>query len=889
MLFVIRPILIFLLVMIALVAGAAGCAADDLATYLERHGLTDLLALHLEERLDSASPEERQEIAIRLAEIYAVLLERTEDMTERVDLEERSRELIALVPDEQADELRLALLRGSYVVAERIAENHRLRQSDAESIARAQTILSEALPNFATLVDRLKTRVETLERRRSRSDPAENSRLTQELDLAQDLYQRCLFLNAWALYYQSWLRGRPESARLAGDLFAQILDPQSTRFSIRDVSLDLLETEAYARTVLGMALCSALTEPIERALQWLGVLENSQTIEKIRKQVPAWRMAILLEQGEFDQARSILEAHRSHAAGSESVADDRTPLGWIRLAAVHALEAADTNAAAARLAGEAIAEMAAQGELNQVLDLAERYGVDSLGTTGFTALYVHGATLYQNARELHGGDEPTEQPEIASRYAQAADMFSRAVGEADASRFPDAAAGARLLIGWCEYFQSRYLDARAAFVSASERLTAKEAEEALWMAILSLDRALKLDPTPDLGSELEGMIAAFISRFPASEYTPKLILRQSDVGVSEPSIELVEELLRIPNNSADYAAAQRKAAQMLFELYRDAEDETQRADYGNRYLSVALPLWSREIVEDVVQNETTIQVFVVRGRRILDVALSPAIERLAAARDVLNRFEELHRDGTIDLTDVADELDYRRMQVAMAAGAMDQARLYADRIWEHDESSDWARAAARTMLRISVTRWRAAKDDDDVRDLLDRVIEYGKRVISEFEDDDDALSDQGVVAYYATVAQASHAVWQQSADQEEGTFALLLYKKLLDAYPDNRGFLRAVGLLAHGFADYDLAIECWQRLSAGTEQSDERWYEARYYLIAAILKLDPPRALRVFDQHKTLNPELGPGEWSARFSELERSINAALAAGNASDTGGDER
>src|SRR5262249_45364059 len=89
--------------------------ADDVANWLEQRGLKQLLVVHLEQQLESSggalSAEQRNELTLKLASLYAELLESGADPAQRVSLEERGKKLLASAPAAGSDELRLALLR----------------------------------------------------------------------------------------------------------------------------------------------------------------------------------------------------------------------------------------------------------------------------------------------------------------------------------------------------------------------------------------------------------------------------------------------------------------------------------------------------------------------------------------------------------------------------------------------------------------------------------------------------------------------------------------------------------------------------------------------------------------------------------------------------------
>ena len=111
---------------LALLVACAGAGADELEAYLQKQGLTQLLAAHLETKLDEVQGDERNELILRLADLYARLLENATG-DEREFLEKQSRQLLTEAPPAGANELRLALLRGTYRTAERIAERWRMR------------------------------------------------------------------------------------------------------------------------------------------------------------------------------------------------------------------------------------------------------------------------------------------------------------------------------------------------------------------------------------------------------------------------------------------------------------------------------------------------------------------------------------------------------------------------------------------------------------------------------------------------------------------------------------------------------------------------------------------------------------------------------------------
>jgi tetratricopeptide (TPR) repeat protein len=846
-------------------AGAA--RADDVAEYLRRHGLHRLLAVHLEQQLQGLGGDARNELVLELAGIYAQLLGTTKDPALLADLQERSHRLLAAASPTVGEELRLALLRGSYRGAESLAERHRLRQIDEQGLTRARETLSEIIPKLTQLRGHIEGRLRRVESRLMRSGGTAATELARQAEVTQGLLTQCTFLTAWALYYQSWLNDRPDNARVAEGLFAGLLTADSPRLQPQDVPVDLRGMEAMARSILGTALCKSLTASSATAIEWLELLAHERANEELREQLPAWKMVVHLEHGEYRAARSIL-------AVAADEADGEPPLAWIRLAAVHALEAEHRNRQAAELARLAVAMLAARGELPEVLDLAERYGTEALGESGFAFRYVRGVQHYDRARAAHGHDEPAGDDRIDGLYGEAINQFEQALAEDDAERYPEATASCRWLIGWCRFFQGGFLPARDAFELAAAHLGPDQAPEALWMAVVCLDRAVEAGGDEALGRAMLDLIDEALARYPVSPRAAKLRLKRA--LQSEASPEVVEELLGIPAGSDVYAAARRRAAQILYQLFRQASGE-QRLAYGNEYLSVALPLLGAAADELDHTDRSAVEEYVTHARRVLEVALADGIGRATAAGTVLADLDALAVHDGIDLAEHEAEIDGRRVQQRLAIDDTAAAEAIADRLWERDRESVWTRVAERALFRYGVERWRGAEtrrpaEPGDLR----LVIRHGRRILQEYEGQPDALSQRRVLVYHATVAEALQLEAHRTGNRLQAEQALDLFEKLLAVAPSDARLLRAAARLSEQLGRIEQALGCWRTLVAGSAVGTEAWFEARYHLIALLVEVDPARARAVMDQHKQLNPDYGPEPWASRMRQLDLRIPPAL-------------
>ncbi len=851
-------------------------AADDLVDFLQQHSLKRLLAVHLEKQVELAKPEDRGDLVLRLATLYADLLEGANDPVQRKDLEDRSRKLLEKAPSSSAEELRLALLRISYRVAEKTAENHRLRMATDAEVKAANEALTQIIPQIAALRQRLKQDVDNAERRLARSSGSRSILLTDAGDRIRNLYAQTAFLNAWALYYDAWLNDRADNARAAEALFASLLNSETPSPQPSDVSVDLRGNEAIARSILGMALAKSVTSSTATAIGWLNLLDDENTFEPLRRQAPAWKIAVYLQHREYQHVQELLAAAEIGEDGSPQ----KVPIAWLRLIAVHTIEDTQRSKVADELARTAVLELAARGELQQIMDLAKRYGPESLGTSGFALQYVNGMIRYQQARSAHGSDSPTLDATLVSQYQSAIDQLTAALLEPDATSFLFAggAAGSptsscHRLIAWCLYFQSRFLEARDAFDDVSKELAGDDAAEALWMAIVCQDKIVEAGGDANSRTQLDALIERFLNQFPSNDHAPKLRLRKA-VAPQQVSESSVEQLLAIPPGSEVYESAQRRAADMLYQLFRAATGDD-RHFQANRFLSVAVGLLSPAGRSVDLASTGGGERFVVRCRQVLEVALADGIEKVTEARIALEALAELGDVPGVDLTGIADEIDCRRAQERLLQRDYEAAAPIADQLWAKEPASLWTRQVTRAMFRYGHAIWKNV--DSSAEEKLraaELVVRYGGRVLHEFTDAQESATS-GAIGYQAAVAEASMFLWEQSGDLEKAKAALFLFDKLLAARPRNAAFLRSIAVLAEPLGDLNKALDCWRRLTAGNETGSLPWFEAKYHTIKILATTDPPRARQVMDQHKLLNPDFGPNPWGPLLKTLDGQIPQA--------------
>lgn len=832
-----------------------GEAAEQVSTWLEQHSLHNLLALHLEQQIARTTGQQQRALIQQLADIYAHLLESAQDPDRRQHLEDRARHLLAMTDAEGLEELRLSLLTTAYRAAERIAEQHRLRLATEDDLARARSTLADIVPQLRQLNEQIISNILQLDRLLRRASGAQAAALTANLDQMEMLYQHSAFLTAWAHYYDAVLNNDIDAARLAEQAFAPLLLTDSPRPQPDEISLDLRAAEPFARAILGMALTKSRTASSTTALNWLDLLTAPNTFAPVREQVPIWEIVIHLEHGEYQQVKQTLHAPEPP--------QQHWPATWLRLVAIHALEEAQTNANARELALSAVTELAALGELDQIFDLAQRYGTDALGSSGFALQYVNGVLAYRMARNAQQSDDPDTRKSHLELYQQAQNHLSAALRQHDAEQYPTAIGPCKRLKAWTLYMQGQYLDARDWFLHAEADLTSDEAAEALWMAIVCLDQVIKFGGTDALRAQKEELVNRFLAAYPDSDRAPTLTVVRASAA-DRIDDQILQQLLNIPPDHPSYESAARRAAHELYQRYR-AADTHDRANYARVFLNVAATLLDLPVNDQSSANRLLLDI-----RRTLEVALGPAASEPSLAREALDRYERLIADGLLDDQQHAQEITLRKVQERLLHNDVLAASQLADQLWDADARSPWSRLAVRAIFQHAHAMEPA---DNPMR--LRLLVRHGGRVLREFEDDPRALQQQQVLAYHAVVAEALNDLWQIDGQTQHARAALFLYQRMLSAQPRNATFLEAAAVLATKLDELEFAADCWRRISMGSPAESDQWYQARYELIAVLASLDPQQAIRVMQQHVQLFPNYGPEPWGARLRQLHGQLQSS--------------
>jgi hypothetical protein len=881
-------------------------AAAGIEAYLEAQGLRELLAEHLWARLKAASAEEKPAVAERLGKTLVGLIASAKSPEKRAAWEARAQELVKAVPDVQSLELRIDLSRTAYARAEDLAERWRLRLVGEEERTEAEQALRALKLQFELVGKEAAARVESLERAEENGRQADRS--SEELADARRLRSVAFYYAGWAAYYAALVGGgSPEG--LASDAlksFGWLLGGGAGRpASIDRLPKGTIKYDHIARAAVGAGLASGLRNQPDEALRFFDAVANEPAVSKgLKDTIPSRRLAVLVHAKRWaDVERVVRLLRNSGVAGrpnptGEAAIPLEIPLA--RLLAVLCFEASRTGEGgdlAAQLGQVAMGDLVARGQVGHVLDLARRYGTAPLGDEGFIAYFVRGVQQYEKAVADHKAtgeniEEPAALPAVVNLYRESGRALDGAVNQTDAKNFP-VERGQALVTAGRAYFKAGDMTAAADRFEEAARAGAerKQAEEALWLAIVALDRAVR-DGATDDRDRLEGLSVLYVRSYPNTDRAATVLLRRAGSG-GLPDEEAIRVLSAVPRESPVFETSRRQLARVLYRAFRAAPD-ADKAFASARFVKVgdellgidrkaAVELKGKDAADATERLITTC-------RQLLDALLSTPTPDWKRAEGVLAALQGVVAFNSSDLTPHAPEMLYRRFQIALAKDDIPASEMIASQLRATAGGARFAESAERLLYQSLLARYKKASaapptpttpnptglEPPSSAQLARAVIAAGQRVIGQFGSTVAALSNPAVLTVHRTVAEVAADLWRTQNDQEARDLAIKLDRLVLLAAPGAADCLERLAELSEAAGDPATALDAWRRLASGLEQGTLPWHRARFESLRLLAIRTPDEAAKALAQQAVLyGPGYGPEPWGSKMKALHEQLIAA--------------
>lgn len=847
--------------------------------YLAERDLDDLLVAQLRLKLRNTTGAERAAIAEKLGKLYVKLLGATRDSAVRQRIEQDSHELLRQVPDAESAELRIDLAKATYMKAAELAERYALRMATPAEMQEAERVLRSVAPTFQEIGSRLHQRVESLERQESLERSGDEVR--EQLAEARRIRSLAMYFSGWSECYLAVLTGDKQRATKAMQDFGWLLNSANGRVAAVDrLSKGMLRYPHVARAAMGCAVAASVRGNDVDALRWLEAIEESDEIpDEVLPQLFTRRLTVLAAAKRWPDLDLLVRQRRREPGKGE------VPLRWqeARLLGVLALEAKNDATLSDRnkeivesLIQVSWGDLVARGEVGHVLDLTRIYGTAPSGKEGFIVLYVRGLRAFERAAEAHRAtgeseNDPTADASVKQMYIEAARALGLAPAAADATKFPGERANAIMKTALAHFRAADFEAAATQYQRAGEAAaTPDQQQEALWSAILALDRAIA-EGKVSRKAERDRLAVLFLKSYPGSDRAAKLLIRRPDGLIDrEQSIQV---LLSVGPDSPLYLASRQRASNLLLEAYRRAP-RTNRDAAASRFIQIAdevAQIDQRQAFELTgPESQKAADRALLRLRQLLEAVLSMSSPDLDRAESALSRIDLLLSQQSRDAGPLKPELAYRRLQIAWARGDLTTADRLMDEVLA--SGGDFSKQAVREVYQRALAAWTASPRDAG---LARALVKVGERIIASLSETTDSAKSAAALSVCNNVAEAAMVVWNAEQDNAARDLALKLDRRIFDAGQPTERSLRRLAELSEPAGDTAMAIQAWRGLLNGLEAGSEEWFEARYHTLRMLAESDPENARQVMAQHKALYPSYGPEPWGVKLQQLDAKLGTA--------------
>ncbi|MBP87585.1 MAG: hypothetical protein CMJ64_12815 [Planctomycetaceae bacterium] len=810
---------------------------EQIEQFLNRLGLVDLQTLHLEQVLDrQTEPLPRQKLAERLADIYASqLLTHSADKPKYDAVVGKIDALMTSVPTAKTPSLEVMLLQADYNRTEGLIGQWMANRSDNASLNEAASILIRIAPEL----DRLQTALNELANKLVEAfefmkEGPEREAKEKELARLQPVVGRASYFAAWSNYYLGLTKNSSSAYEQARKVFRQFL-ALGDEYSEEDVEYLGLELIWRARALIGLALTEAALDAggnSERCFEWLG---HASVPPEIRQQTAYWRLQAFLNTKQYARARSLAESHVNSF-------DDRVTQGRVSFC-VSLVQAAYGGGTVEQSLGTiGLGGLIKIGQRQTAKRLMEKYDVEVDADAGFYLQWLRAQQLFEQA----------ERTKEKSDYAAAKAAFAVAVGKSASVNNLSAIGQSHNQFGWCYFRLGEHAKAADRFKFAAERLTLakdRRASDSTWMAFVAFQAAAKKDPT--YTQRAIDALNTIKRDSPDSEYAKKADYYIGKLRQNSSPEETMRSLEWVKPGTPDYASARYEIAILRYQKWIKASKEDKAA--VGKQVSADIDTFLKTASDETDAGKRAKVCLIGADVGLQSGELSTAASYVEQARSSI---ATLARSNSIVI-----EYHYRTLQIAQKQADEVQQRVHADWIVKNASGSRYELPAVIVMARIIDQRSSGANASNEQLQqgykLYSRLVELLGDSAEAIRSNKNAQVANSKLAHYA--AELGHN--KEAAERMD---------KLLDAATGskNKSYLRRAGLAHYHAGSYETAIGSWRTLLRGVTKGSDDWFEAKYYQLACLFKIDSAKAKPVFEQFKLLYPKLGGDKWRDKFSSL---------------------
>ncbi len=784
----------------------------SVSSYAEQAGLVEIERWALAETWRSSSGRKREESAVRYANVLANAFlsqpERAEEYREEATM------LVESLPRASPARLRLEIeLLAARAMPIEQAASAALCSIEPTDLGQLVVELTDVLEQAEELLRRSNARFQSAANTVVRSSSEEQrTRFSEYGGISESVRTRSALLAGWARTFRVLLGASADPAedRAAGlESFAWVLAGEPQLPDVTEIPQTWVDRRDVAFAIHGVLL---LKSHARLGDEWGPLLEQFGNADDRRRAGFRRALARAIARdpiGVRDRLGEIVE-------GQELI----MLLGYLcRVGPKSVVE-------------DVVQTLIARGSLDTLLSLGAGLEQIELGNAGLAELIaVHLAYVSL----LEQDAEPEPKPESLELWSDLYDQFNRLKFK---DRPQEIRHDTQVRAAWSAWKAGRFLESAEMWSQAAQ--SGGDIADLTARRLQALMRSQQNRDGKDLFAQ---EYLTFLREYPDHPFSVEILLQQSQVH--DPSLDLIERLLGIPQDSPRFFEARSRAESLIFAM-------TQNCDLPvEMHVDLAVELhrlWldSSELI-DVERTHSGLN----RARRLLESA-GDRPEFASIRKEVLADLSGLRAQGSLGTSDLGLELEFREVENAIASNDLDKALDLARTLVVEDSTGRWAQAA-----NIRLVQWASRhRDSRHAPEILKRV---GPIVLEGLEAGDTSDRLRLLIAPYFLPAQpelASEILFSLRPEASQSLSAKILWARIFGLQGKHQD-----------------AVRTWSTVRAQCSVGSETWCQSMVGEAAGWVRLsDPQQASRLLAQLRGLGPDPLPADVAAQLSSLESSL-----------------
>jgi tetratricopeptide (TPR) repeat protein len=491
-----------------------------------------------------------------------------------------------------------------------------------------------------------------------------------------------------------------------------------------------------------------------------------------------------------------------------------------------------------------------QRQFDLLRQLMAKYGIEPRSDDGFYLVWMKGQQQYFDAAKNSSSEG----------YGEAAATLRAALSDPQAAKDLAAAGRCRYLLGWCLYRLEQREQAARQFEQAADALRGsgeKDAVDSAWMAFVCYKELA--DAEPARVSLAIDALEKLKRDYPNSEQAGRADFLLARLRKAAASLEeSIASLEAIEKGDDNYLSARYELCLLYHQRWVKQRNDPERGEKAASQLRAAIDTFLAAAKNDDPQ----------RRLRCLLLGVDAAMGGVSPDESAAQQYLALSEPLAVAIpaeSSLAADYHYRALQFARRQNDSASQERHAAWLAENAGDSSYALASLIVLARAA-DQAVADSPSESRRGRVEEAADVYTRLVARLGSTSEAIAAE------RNARAANSKLAEYEFDLGRYDEAARRLDVLLAAFPDQQDYLRRGGLAHFHAGQFEAALANWRTLLAGVPANSTEWYEAKYYQLSCLARVDRDQARKVYQQLRLLHPEIADPTWGEKLNELGTSL-----------------